>query len=501
MSSPQILEFTTLIVGSGMAGGALGLELRRRGREDLAMVSTGRIGAIGVDATQGENEGWVSKNENYQPVPGILGRIGGRATSWQGVVLPIHRSILDSSWPSPVRKLLPDAMSEVESYLSDWKGRPLDEPTCRADALLAERARAEEGGFRTVPLAARQTAGAGARPVAYNPTDQLLSQSGCEGRKAGQMTVIADYRVLWIGASAGSGIVARAERSSDGSVLEIRAEEIVLAAGTLENTRIYAQSLHRLTGEHNACWPGLVTKIKQGIITRPARWMQATFEPSDAAILVSEHPTLFGNLFLEVRPDATGEPYLDLWWLAEQRPTEAGFIEFQTGSDVWQGAIDSRVGAADLALIEQRNEYSVSLLQRWGCPVPAWDQRVQPSQAAAKATLVRGPARYVNALGLSDHESSTLAIGRHVDCLGGSLAVPGISVAGPAIFPRPGAANPSLTILTLARSTEALRAALLGAEVKDKQRQPADGQDVQQVRFARDASCNSGGPEFAAQMQ
>jgi hypothetical protein len=496
MSSPQILEVGTLIVGSGMAGGALGLELCERGRDDWTIVSTGSFGTASDDAAR--SEGWVSTNGNYRPVPGIAGKIGGRAAAWQGVVLPIHTSVL-TFWPEALRQLLPAAVSQVERYLRDWKGRPLDEPTCLADAILAERALAEEGGFRTVPLAARPgVVGGDKRLVAYNPAYRLMSQHGeilprgGEGEAGCQMKVLDNCKVLWIESCAGPRFVVHARRP-EGSVLQIRAQEVVLAAGTLENTRIYAQSLHRLAGECRLLWPGLVTKIKHGIITRPGRWMQAAFGPSDSAILVSEHPELYANLFLEVRLDSGRLPYLDLWWLAEQRSTEAGVIEFRTGTDVWRGAIDGSIGPTDRALIERREEFAVDLLRQWGCPVPKWGEPVRTSQASAKATVALGPARYVNALGLSDHESGTLGVGRDVDWLGRSWAMPGISVAGPATFARAGAANPSLTILALARIAAVWGAAHSKMEAYGNQR-PVDGYTAEHAEDRRDGAPGCGGP-------
>jgi choline dehydrogenase-like flavoprotein len=53
-------------------------------------------------------------------------------------------------------------------------------------------------------------------------------------------------------------------------------------------------------------------------------------------------------------------------------------------------------------------------------------------------------------LGTVDHEGGTLALGS--ECVGASSELrelPGVFVGGPCLFPRAGAANPSLTTLAL----------------------------------------------------
>ena len=58
---------------------------------------------------------------------------------------------------------------------------------------------------------------------------------------------------------------------------------------------------------------------------------------------------------------------------------------------------------------------------------------------------------YAATLGSLDHEAGTLPFGRVLSPSGQIGAVPGLFVVGPATFPRSGAANPSLSTLTLAR--------------------------------------------------
>ena len=86
MAGPWIVECDTLVVGTGMAGGAVARELVAARYTEFAMVSSGSLS--GVEAPG--RDGWHSINAHYRPAPGVNGRIGGRSALWYGVVLPIH---------------------------------------------------------------------------------------------------------------------------------------------------------------------------------------------------------------------------------------------------------------------------------------------------------------------------------------------------------------------------------------------------------------------------
>ncbi|MEI5102941.1 hypothetical protein RB200_35915 [Streptomyces sp. PmtG] len=87
--------------------------------------------------------------------------------------------------------------------------------------------------------------------------------------------------------------------------------------------------------------------------------------------------------------------------------------------------------------------------------LPAWreERYVSYEEAAAGAAARPGTAVFYDAaIGELDHECSGLALdGEHVDTWGRLRSSPGVLLAGPRLFPRAGAANPSLTALALAR--------------------------------------------------
>jgi choline dehydrogenase-like flavoprotein len=119
--------------------------------------------------------------------------------------------------------------------------------------------------------------------------------------------------------------------------------------------------------------------------------------------------------------------------------------------------VDCEVGQTDRSLVLERDSYANALLQSWGCQKADLRDAAFQSRAEALAHLTERPVRYQNWVGLSDHESGTIALGEHLDDRFMSRHIPNLYVSGPCTFPRAGAANPSLTILALARfGTESL---------------------------------------------
>jgi choline dehydrogenase-like flavoprotein len=436
-----VSDVNVLIVGSGMAGAGLARALTDLGSAEMQMVSAGGIQDSSVRPAWGD---WSSRNTHYRPAPGVSGRIGGRSMAWYGVALPLPEEVL-GSWPEHVRRLLPDAYGSVERRLEAWKGAPLDRPECPADVKLSGTLSGSGEPFRVVPTAAYWHTGPESSIWrAYSPMDQLLT------KPAKGFTLVDSRRVLWVEERRGRGFAVVSSDELTRATHMTTAKKVVLAAGTLENTRIFAQSLERLAGTRTVEWPGLVSKIKQGILTRPAAWMLEEFRPGDLAYLVSEHPELHANLFLELRDDRSDRPYVDLWWFAEQSPGEDASITFKPEGPIWEGTVACEIGPTDLQLIAERDAIANRLLRDWHCPVADFRLPAFSAKSEAQAALSDGAVRYLNQVGLSDHESGTVKLGCHLDHKSMSVLVDQLYVMGPASFPRLGAVNPSLTILALA---------------------------------------------------
>jgi choline dehydrogenase-like flavoprotein len=441
----------TLIIGSGMAGAGLANELLDRGHRDFAVISSGssQPDSASRTLTSADDPAWTSTNLHYQPIPGVVGRIGGRSKLWAGVTLRIPAKVLDN-WPSAVAARLPDDYASVEGYLTAWKGAALDKPTCPADANLAQALSHCDPPFRVVPIAATIADQEKRTWRAYSPVEPLIERISSGSTCSVVPALIENQRVLWIEKSAGRLAVMAMSETTAGRQ-RITADKIALAAGTLENTRIFAQTLHHITGTEISAWPGLASKIKHGIFTRPAAWMTRDLGLYDSIYLLAEMPSAKENLFIYISSDHRGEPYLDLWWFTEQAHAETAVIHFDTRPPVWRGVVDCEIGQTDRSRILERDSYANALLRSWGCQEADLRDAAFPSRAEALTHLTERPVRYQNWVGLSDHESGTIALGEHLDDQFMSWRIPNLYVSGPSTFPQAGAANPSLTILALAR--------------------------------------------------
>jgi choline dehydrogenase-like flavoprotein len=163
------------------------------------------------------------------------------------------------------------------------------------------------------------------------------------------------------------------------------------------------------------------------------------------------------NTYARNRNDLGPRPVLDFWTLGEQMPSKDRSVALVDPGCV---EVRPRLTAVDIDLIERVWSWLVDLGERLGVEVDpgSADSDLGTAHAVDRAVsrveighvgLVSRP------LGAVDHEAGTLALGTTIEDDGELAKGSGIFVAGPATFPRSGAANPTLTILALAHRTAA----------------------------------------------
>lgn len=460
---PPVNTQDVIVVGGGMAGLAVYVELLSVGINDALVVNADR------KLNDAADSGWMSTNQHYADPPGLDWKLGGRAQRWHGVVLPIEAPALDS-WPAQIRDKLtesrpgPGGYRSVLHIMKNWKELDLDAPANETEDFLKEQL----ADFEVAPRASFScTDGTHRTWTSFTPFDALSNDPRFTGRaEAERLSVLDATRVLAIGQHRGH---LRVHCQTATSIAHLDARAVVLSAGALESTRIMAQS-QTLIGPQRPTWGNLATKIKHGYVAVPPGWMTERWRRGDRVLLVNRRPDLQANLFIEIVDDGFESPLMELWWMAEQSVTECANITFLPSPDPYDLAacparINAEIGHIDLGLIHARNLVTVDVLRALGCVDIA---PPSPSQAVRYRNLVRADVAvvskatpYLNPLGYSDHESCTLAIGTEVNTDFMSYQIPGLFVAGPAIFPRTGAANPGLTVLATARQiAPAIRAYL-----------------------------------------
>lgn len=456
-----------VVVGAGLAGLAVAADLANAGVGSVLVLETGPEASRPRRCPQPTAApAWRTATAPHYAPPAAdapdsaLPGVGGRSLYWHGVLLPIEDFALqDAAWPDATHGRLlgsagaPGLYAELQAELWAWsrQGPELQAAWQRQDA--ADDALIGLLGFagqaRRVPQAVRPT------PVRrpFTPLDRLTGD-----RATPVARVLPDTRVLGVQWRGGSVQGVRA-RKADGATVDIAARVVVLAAGTIANTALLAAVLGQRSFE------GLNDHLTQGFVARiPAARVPPALREGAFALLDRDSANRC-NLFVRLHPaDApSGDLLLDVWALGEQERSAANRIDVTPSATGDRPTIEITAGFsdADRRVLSGAHE---RLQGAWATLAPVFglaaaalpsidfEHAPRPFHAArALAAHQAGPLGYAWPLGAGDHEGGTLPLGAVLDAVGGVPGVDGLYVVGPAVFPRAGAANPSLTTLALAR--------------------------------------------------
>jgi choline dehydrogenase-like flavoprotein len=402
---------------------------------------------------------------HYGLTAGLRRRMGGRSLYWHGVSLPLEDwALREPFWPASVVRDLtiswaggPSLYDQVRADLAAWRAGPLAEP-----GPLVTIGRFS---FLPTPQAIRShPAGDGPRWRAYSPADYWADGPG---RHSATVRVCAGLEVQAVAVRDGraAGLVAR---DSAGQTRMLAAGRIVLAAGTIENTRLGLQALHEAGALDRRVRPGLADHMVHGVVGVLA----ASAVPPEVrawaerdVFVYTPCPPDRSNLFLRISRNQAGAVVFDSWAMGEQRPGESCTVEcVGDGGEPWRAVVHAGLSDADTAVVRAQRDRLAALWADFSRllgrepAAPAFPDFDQPAcmledVLPALDTLEpqAEPLAWSGPLGSEYHEAGTLPIG---EILGDDLqfrGVPGLYAAGPCTFPRPGAANPSLTNLALSR--------------------------------------------------
>ncbi|WP_433652908.1 FAD-binding protein [Micromonospora zamorensis] len=457
-----------LVIGSGTSGLATALELAAHGVEDVVVVDHGPFAGFEHDTRTSPTPrcppppaDWRASSRHYQVPPGVALPVGGRSRGWQGVVMPINETVLRQRWPHQVVEELhsdgPGSYAGVLRDLAEWRGEPVTTAQTASDTGVqaAWNDVLDELPVAPVPQIGRYAdSDSGRQYWVYSPLMAWRGDGVPRYHGLALPTIVHGLQALHL-VTDHDAVTGAAFRLPDGTTRTITADTVVLAAGALENTRLYAQALGAVR-EPVLNWPGLNDHLTHGIVVPLPESLRDGWSAPDRAFLMGDLEARFnGNLFVDVHAAGMPEPILDLWWIAQQVEPFPDSISFQADSPVWSARIESKPNEADELSIARRDEFAIDLLTRLG--VKEIDQVAPDAIAVAigRALGDRRAVRYHHAPGIADHEAGTLSLGTHLLPGGRSSWAANLYVAGPASFPTPGAANPTLTILALGAQTAA----------------------------------------------
>jgi choline dehydrogenase-like flavoprotein len=480
----------TIIVGGGLAGLELAKELDRSGATDVLVLEAGpaedlrhvNLGhdpdaALELWVTPSSDEHfwqpWTSKSEpHFSGRSCLRRRLGGRSLYWHGVTLPIEPWALRAPWwPDSVRRDLTES----------WQGGPSLYERTTADIAQwrnGEKAPGDDlpplsiGGreFLPTPQAVRGTAwGNGQRWRAYSPLDHWLDDDGRFAGRPGGVRLAAGVEVLGIQVDGqrARGVLVRDDTTTAPRL--ISADQVVLAAGTVENSRLALQVRRSASASTRDSLTGLVDHIEQGFLA----FVEPDRLPARISALAARDSFYYtrcadetrSNLFVRFYTNRAGAVVIDAWTMGEQLPSDEGLVQcVATGTWPWQVFVRAGFTRKDLEVVDrgraELNDLWAQLCELTGAPAHELEfpraedpartlDDLMPDLETTSAT--NRAVSWSRTLGTGDHESSTLPLGTVLDEQQRLIGVEGVYACGPSIFPRPGAANPSLTTLALSR--------------------------------------------------
>lgn len=397
---------------------------------------------------------YQSADSSFLGLAGLRRRVGGRSLYWHGVTVPIDDwALRDRGWPESVVSDLtrtwdggPCLNDRIQSRIAAWAGR----------GPLSAGRRVRLGGreFVEAPRAVRDHED-GHRWRAYSPLDDWTRASEIYPGSHVVSVLEAD------------GVVTGVEVSQHDQRMIIHSPNVVLAAGTVENSRLVIQALTAAGALAVPQLTGLADKIAQGLV--------AAFDPAslpadlrDVArtgglLVCLGDKELRSSVFLRTYVNKHGLAVVDCYCLGEHLPGAAGRVWCEPAPGYpWRTFVECGMSAADELLV-QRQRAELRSLFGYLCQAAGRDGgAAQFDEVFGSEDLPRrlmagdgftapgGPVSYSFPLGSEQHEAGTLPLGGPiVDERSQVRAIRGLFPAGPCTFPRAGAANPAVTIMAL----------------------------------------------------
>jgi len=501
---PSIIHFEDLpgqveiaIVGGGLTGLQLAAELHFCGVSAVLVLEAGKALApehnnLVHDSRRAE-ELWLQPSEDecfwrpwhsessphFMEWAGLRRRLGGRSLYWQGVTLPIEDwALVEPWWPSGVIRDLtqswqggPSLYELAYEEIRLWRSLPVAPE--RAYDLSREFFQAL--GYKDAVIAPgmirhHYLKSGEIRVSAYSPVEcwfdtQRIAASG----EAYNLPLIAcEVEVLGIilhGAGV-KGLRVRDRRT--GESVDLPCKLIVLAAGTIENTRLAIQALTEIRGKREPVARGLMDHIVQGFVVRvplsdvPADIM-ATLQPGPLYLIRGNNVSR-SNLFVSLLTDNTGL-VVDAWCMGEQMPNSQSYVRCEVKHEwPWPTFVRSVLSSDDKVVISKEqaelNDLWFRVCSLTGYHPNALDfvdfnhpERMLPDILPCLYTGIEyyTPLTWASPLGTVDHEGGTLPYGTILDNRNEFKEINGLFAVGPCTFPRMGAANPGLTSLVLTK--------------------------------------------------
>ncbi|MFI6471162.1 FAD-dependent oxidoreductase [Streptomyces sp. NPDC050516] len=488
-----------VIVGGGLAGLEVARQLAALGVDDVLVIEAGPArDLLHINSAHNPDEAlrtfldpagdphfqrcWASDSApHYAANAGLRRRLGGRSLYWYGASLPVEDWAL-ADWPESI----------VTDLRGSWQGgRPLYEQVAADLGIDPTRLDSQQpvlkvGGFRLVRTPQAETRfGDDGRWYAYSPLDHWrhpVTGAALDGPRGIRFLCGTEVLSVDIKDGRARGVHVR-ESGPNAKGRRIAADSVVLAAGTIESSRLAIQVLRATDPSRPPRLNGLTDHIVQGFFLRvrdsgDERAPRGLSDVAPGSYVTACEDGARSNLFVTVERPEPGVLLFDVRLTGEQVPGNGSHVTCEpTGEYPWRTTVTAALAPADRDVIGRQrqvlDEVWSQLAAEFGLTATplAFDDFDHPVRTNAfvlpesiGAETSEGPFTWSSLLGTEDHEGCTLPLGDVLDDRHAFTAVPGLYACGPATFPRMGAANPSLTTLALARRLAHVLAAAHGRQ-------------------------------------
>ncbi len=485
-----------IIVGGGLNGLQLAFDLFFLGVEDILVVDAGnwmevrhvyyeyggeKAKLMWMDPEKKDISYWRPwKSEtppHYTAWSGLRRKVGGRSLYWHGACVRIEPwALCEPWWPTSLIKELTESWNEgealyklLESEIDLWRKFS---PEIKADDSSLYSAHVfHDIGYANAEIVRgmvrHQLMGDGkVRFSSYTPLE--LWTESIDSNKLPRIASGLYARKVLVENRCAKGISVIDQSTNQSK--NIYANLVILAAATIENSRLVIQALSDAGIKSSCSLYGLSDHIFQGFMAKiPCKHLDPellTGMQPGPVFLVEKNPISKSNLFAQFGQDTNSDIIFESWAIGEQLPTDASYVRCTPGESMpWPTFVGSKLSDEDLNVINRQKD---DLQKLWDsiCKLAGYKlgskinfeeftnpKVTQQYEVAVNPTNLDyyAPVPYACYLGTVDHEGCTLGFGKLIDEGNQILNLSGLYAVGPCTFPRLGAANPGLTSLALVR--------------------------------------------------
>ncbi|TFF36199.1 hypothetical protein [Mucilaginibacter psychrotolerans] len=454
-------NYDIVIVGAGLSGLECGNILSKKGIKIL-IIESGPIGPLAhlnsLQPTSRAFKTWLQGHlldpffkkvnnslspPHFQNHSGLRSLVGGRSLYWRGVILPMENYALHQ-WPVE-SSLFRDNYQVVYKELTNW-----DESTLK-NKLLNLFDNAKLTGFQNTPRAKQSFEGLSG--LVYSPLYSLLSST------EGECHILTNCNVKGISKD---GKNWKLEYINNRESKALLVSKCVLASGTIENSRLVrslARTRKSIRNKFNKF--KIYDHIIQGVLVRINKSLINLDDfVSDNSVVKIGNQIVRSNTFCSLKK-SQNYYLLDIWGLGEQLPDQT-HLQFKSNGTL--PYVEVKLNAFDdFVLIQQveeiKNIHSELMIYfnfsqkevifpKFGTAGFTYSdvlKKIENSESKMSCEPYYCP------LGTVDHEGGTIPFGDSLNYDGSFLDTESLYILGPSTFPRMGAANPSLTNITLSR--------------------------------------------------